>query len=652
MRYIFILFFVIIFNSAGLGQASLKSPGEEKKSAAINEYERLIKYYRYYKQDSAIYYAKKGIEIARQQKDSNGVGLMLVQMGMIDDNLGEFDQSVIRYNQALEIFKNLDSKKGIGTAMIRIGVVELRNGKYDNAIKNFLSALRIAEESSNKFIAMEANYSISWAYLDQRNYEMALKYLKIAERINDSLPFSNLSLNIFNHLGTVYREKGDYKKARQYLEKGVSLSTDMENQGLNITLINNLASVYSKTGHTQKAIILQKEALTRSRILGNYLRELQVLFGLAKTYKEQNPSEAIVYLQQAIALARQKGAYNQEIRFLKAITPVYVEQKNYKEAFLMKEREKILADSFLYKSMSKNIEALKAGYELSKSNARIKELDLLSNKRRLELRNATLLRNVTFAGIGLLLIILALLFNRYRIKQRNNKAISQKNHSLQHLLEEKEWLLKEVHHRVKNNLHTIMSLLETQSAYLKDDALLAVQNSQHRVYAMSLIHQKLYQVDNTTSIDMSVYLPELVNYLRESFDVGSPIRFRTNIEKIHLDISQAIPVGLIINEAITNSIKYAFPGNENGEISILMKWAVNENIQLLIADTGVGIPDHSLIPGNSLGLKLMKGLSEDIHASFTIEKNNGTLIKVEFRENQFLQTACKKGKIKILELQS
>ena len=233
----------------------------------------------------------------------------------------------------------------------------------------------------------------------------------------------------------------------------------------------------------------------------------------------------------------------------------------------------------------------------------------------------------------MLFVFTGLFYRQFRQKQKANLIITQKNDLLRHLLKEKEWLLKEVHHRVKNNLHTVMSLLESQSAYLDNDALLAVQNSQHRVFAMSLIHQKLYQSDNSTDIDMSVYLPDLLNYLRDSFDTRQRIRFRSDIENIRLDISVAVPIGLILNEAITNSIKYAFPQNASGEINIQMIKVARKMIRLSIADNGVGLPpDWNNILNNSLGLKLMQGLSDDIHGRFSIVNKDGTKVVIEFGE--------------------
>ena len=125
------------------------------------------------------------------------------------------------------------------------------------------------------------------------------------------------------------------------------------------------------------------------------------------------------------------------------------------------------------------------------------------------------------------------------------------------MLAEKEWWLKEVHHRVKNNLHTIICLLESQAMYLEKDALQAIEKSQHRIYAMSLIHQKLYQNEDLQVIDMSVYLEEFIGYLKDSFDTQG-IDFIIHVDPVQLNLQQAIPVALIINEGVTNAIKYAF----------------------------------------------------------------------------------------------
>jgi two-component sensor histidine kinase len=147
---------------------------------------------------------------------------------------------------------------------------------------------------------------------------------------------------------------------------------------------------------------------------------------------------------------------------------------------------------------------------------------------------------------------------------------------------------------------------------------------------MSLIHQKLYQSEDIKTIDMSVYLPEFLRYLNDSFGTQRQIRFQLAIEPLLLGVSQAIPLALVINEAVTNSIKYAFPGNRSGIIEINM-YQVAEQITLIIADNGVGIdPSIGNTPSDSLGMKLIRGLTEDINAGISIANDNGTRITIVF----------------------
>ncbi len=197
-------------------------------------------------------------------------------------------------------------------------------------------------------------------------------------------------------------------------------------------------------------------------------------------------------------------------------------------------------------------------------------------------------------------------------------------------LNEKELLLKEIHHRVKNNMQLISSLLNLQSSYLNDeDARNAISESQKRIRSISLVHESLYLSDNLSSINFKEYIKGVVMGLISNYN--SQINVNYNIEKIRLNIETAIPCGLIINEIVTNAIKHAFTNNE-GLISIQFT-RVSDKFKLIISDNGVGLPE-SLFNGkdNSLGLQLVKMLVDQLEAELNIDNSDGTTFKIVFEE--------------------
>ena len=304
---------------------------------------------------------------------------------------------------------------------------------------------------------------------------------------------------------------------------------------------------------------------------------------------------------------------------------------NYKAALTHHVLFQQANDSLAAYDQQQQLNELTVKYASAKKDQDIKLLQEQHRVQQSELRKSKLIRNLIIAAGCLVALLLIVVVNRYQLKQRTSEQISRKNASLQHLLTEKEWLLKEVHHRVKNNLHTVICLLESQAVYLENDALKAIENSQHRIYAMSLIHQKLYQSDDIKTIDMSVYIPELVQSLEDGFGKVNQIRFNLQIDQVNLDISHAIPLGLIINEAVTNSLKYAFPHNREGEIFISMI-DNGDQVKLELADNGIGMPTvNPAAEPESLGLQLIKGLSEDIDATVSFDNDNGTRITIVFK---------------------
>jgi two-component sensor histidine kinase len=289
-------------------------------------------------------------------------------------------------------------------------------------------------------------------------------------------------------------------------------------------------------------------------------------------------------------------------------------------------------DSIFNVARIKQIEEVQGKYELEKKQQNIQLLEKGNLLQKSELKRAAYTRNWILVGVILLLVIMVLLVNNSLHKQRTNKILEAQRNDLRHLLEEKEWLVKEIHHRVKNNLHMIAGLLDGQAGFLASgEAVAAIRESQFRVNAMSLVHQKLYQTANLSDTDMAAYIRELVAYLESSFDAGKRTRFILRVEQVQLGLSHSIPLGLILNEAITNAIKYGFPDGRRGEITVKLERTTGNWFLLSVEDNGVGIsPDGKKQPTESMGMNLMKGLTDDIGGNFTIETDHGTKVKVSF----------------------
>ncbi|WP_414468792.1 histidine kinase dimerization/phosphoacceptor domain -containing protein [Methanobacterium sp. ACI-7] len=209
-------------------------------------------------------------------------------------------------------------------------------------------------------------------------------------------------------------------------------------------------------------------------------------------------------------------------------------------------------------------------------------------------------------------------------------------------LEEKELLLKEVHHRVKNNLQIISSLLNLQSGYIKDEKDLELfKDSQSRVKSMAFIHEQLYQSSNFTSIQFSEYIQNLVTYLLHYYTLKpSQINLKIDVEDVYLDLNTSIPCGLIINELVTNSLKHAFPANfvqgENKEISIKMSSSNKNKYILSVTDNGIGLPDGFDFKNiKSLGLQLVKNLVNQLDGTIEINARDGTQFNIIFNKLEY-----------------
>lgn len=209
---------------------------------------------------------------------------------------------------------------------------------------------------------------------------------------------------------------------------------------------------------------------------------------------------------------------------------------------------------------------------------------------------------------------------------KTQKQLSSKN-------DENVLLLKEIHHRVKNNLEVVSGLLALQSAKINDPNMQEVMlASQNRVQSMGILHQKLYQSEHLAFIEMKNYFENLCINILDSYNESERIKIAIEMNELELDVDTAVPLGLIVNELITNSLKYAFPNGEKGKIDLSLRKLEEENFQLKISDNGVGKALDSIAKGTGFGTQLVDLLTRQIDGKLIQEVSNGTMIVIDFQK--------------------
>jgi two-component system, sensor histidine kinase PdtaS len=297
---------------------------------------------------------------------------------------------------------------------------------------------------------------------------------------------------------------------------------------------------------------------------------------------------------------------------------------------------------------SATIERDKASLELlGKSELK---LNILSQEK--ELTKKQTQQNIFIGAFLLGTLLTGLLYRNYRLKQKTNlqlahlntaledvnKDLATKNTLLDKRNAENELLLREIHHRVKNNLEVVSSLLQLQTAQIDDPSIQsAMLASQNRVQSMGIIHQKLYQGEHLASIEMHDYFINLSESILDSFSADGRIKIECNMPKLVLDVDTAISIGLITNELITNALKYAFTDKDKGEINISLTEDKNDpnnqgNLLLKISDDGIGKPVDGKAHGTGFGTQLINLLTTQLDGKLIYEVNNGTIISLAFKK--------------------
>ena len=636
--------------------------------------------------NEAVSYAMEAVEILNKAGTEKQKADAYIELAGCYSNADtDLPAKIPLYEKGARIYHQLGDKVREAALLEMIGDLYQIKKEYTTALSRLQQSLALYQSAG--FKRLQGVYAlIGTVYNAQNNFVEGLRYNMLAvhtgENVNDS---SKLMATVYHRLGMSYHSINYTRQALEYYEKALHLAYQLNDSSAVQNYQINIAELFIKTGQYQEGIDTLNvatnfhpiiEADDQCYVYRQYLRLYLALHDYRK---------AATYYQKILLLCNSDNTSDYEKTVSSAYISLYlVETGRFREAAAylnsaaikqipsvpanaMLERLRYRTDSALgnltsaiahfqrYEVLSDSLNSLAQTRQLGQLQLQFetaekdKDILLLTQKSQLQassLEREIIIRYVIIGGIVILIAFLILVYNRYRSNKRTNiklenqqNEINEQNDTLKALLDEKEWLLKEIHHRVKNNLQIIISLLNTQSQYLNnEDALAAIRNSQQRMYSMSLIHQRLYQTDNLGKIDMNWYIPEMITYIRDSLDTNANITFRVDSDHVALDVVEAVPLGLILNEAVSNALKYAFPDKAKGKIDIFFRAKPEGNCLLGISDNGIGIPEGKNIEESaSLGMSLMQGLSVQLDGAFTLSDNQpGVSVTVSFRCKEFI----------------
>lgn len=526
-------------------------------------------------------------------------------------------QKALDYStQAYEIAKAIDRLDLEAIAWEEIGLNQRLLGNKTKALRASYQALSIYEKLKDKEAQAAILGQLGTNAVVDGDFPLAIKVLNQAlatyRNVYTSNGHNNHALTQLN-LGEAYRLSGQLDSAKYWFENSLMLRDSIYEiyrlEILTAYATGNLGMVYNSMDQLDTARKYLSESITLTRELGDpystsvYLADLGVV-----EQKEGNYSQAEAYLLEAYEMATEEGLKEQIRDISELLVKFYEAQQDYGPALAYQKVYQQYQDSLVNKENVQEIEQLKANYEINKRES---EIDLLTT---INIQQRSLSIGL---GVGLLLVFgLALVIYRTngRLKHSNQELVVQKD-MVAKREEEKGWLLHELNHRVKNNMQMIASLLNLQEGRLKGHpAEAAIAEGKYRVQALSLIHRRLYKSDRHTDIQLDEYLEELVRNLIHGY--GFNWLPTLEVDRIKLHIDQAVPLALIVNELVTNSLKYAYKSIEAPQLLVKAE-ASKDEMKLVIQDNGIGMTTTLEEKETGFGSLLVKQLVSQLKGNLT-----------------------------------
>ena len=458
----------------------------------------------------------------------------------------------------------------------------------------------------------------------EKGKKLAKECIEKAKELND------LELQvIFNqHLISFYVEENKLDLYIKTAEETLEIAKQINNKEQYYMLLMDLVNAYIyKGGYEEQVLSSLEELYDFEHTKGTtYIFYTQFVSSNAsnkdlmdRVFKKFEVNSILGFVTKIQPICKKNLVDNDYIKFLNYASNALYYDKQYKEAFNLKEERVQLTREVYSKKLSESL----AKYEVDQAvAAKQNEVQIEREKAKLYLIIACL--------CFVLLVVSFFVIKKIR---KQSKLLAQKNEIINQSLDEKELLVKEVHHRVKNNFQIITSLLDLQNEEIKDKNILDVlEKGKNRVKSMALVHQKLY-LNKTGLIDIKDFIESLFKEITQIYKFNKDIVLKTEVDHFLFDVDTANPLALILNEIITNSFKYAFENDVKNELFISLKKDKSQNYILIVRDNGKTISETiDFENNNSFGLKLVKRLTKQLHGTFNIIKNEGVTVEITFKD--------------------
>ena len=598
--------------------------------------------------DRAEKYSNRALFLSERLGYKKGIAMSYNNLGIINYYKAIYNIALTYHDRSLEIMSEIGNRKGMAGSFNNKGAVYTQQGEFALAIEQYLNSIRILEEVNDQEGVGKSYNNIGLVYYLQGNYDQAEDYYSKALEILKPLKNHSVISDIMNNLGIISFEKGEYEESLEYHFKSLDGRAGTNNQRGMATSYTNIGDVYAAKEVIDKAMEYQKKALEIQEELGDKKGMLSSIQGLARVQSlSGNSDQALKYMEDVISISSEIGAKKELRDAYNEISEIYIRKGDYKKALSFKNRYAQMKDTLFSEQTQEIATNLETKFENEKKTKEIEILQRENEIQELQLgRNRILIISFTISLL-LALVSVVLYARTNRDRKKAFSLLQKQNESIKKQKEEKEVLLKEIHHRVKNNLQVINSLIRLQCAYTDDQVALDLfDECQNRIISMALIHEKMYESHDLSNVNIQEYIAELSQNLLRSYRLHKNVELDIDVSVKTLTLDTLIPLGLLLNELISNSLKHAFlDDKEDGVITVkLDRDSSSGKFVLEIGDNGIGLPnDFTFNSALTLGIELVVTLSSQLDGTIERIEKPGSHFRIEFigleKERQDVKSA-------------